>query len=132
VWKLKRSLYPTILIITSINNIQTHTAFVDYEKAFDKLIRTKLHSLGYLSGIELGYGLDDRGFESRQRQRIFLFTTVPRLALVTTQPPIQWVPGASLGIARRGREADRLHPSSAKVKNEWSYTSVPQYAFMAW
>jgi hypothetical protein len=49
-----------------------------------------------------------------------------------TQPPIQWVPGAlSLGVKRPGREADHPPPSSAEVKNEWSYTSTPQYALMA-
>jgi hypothetical protein len=34
-----------------------------------------------------------------------------------------------LGIKRPGREAD---PSSAKVKNVWSYISTPQDAFIAW
>jgi hypothetical protein len=29
---------------------------------------------GYLSGIDLGYGLDDRGFEYLQVLGIFLFT----------------------------------------------------------
>jgi hypothetical protein len=49
------------------------------------------------------------------------------------QPPIQWVTGVpSLGVKRPGREADHSPPSSAKVKNAWSYTSTPQYAFMAW
>jgi len=24
------------------------------------------------------------------------------------------------------------HPSSAEVKNAWSYTSTPQYIFMSW
>jgi hypothetical protein len=56
-----------------------------------------------------------------------------RPALRPTKPPIQWVPGAfSLGIKRTGREAGRSPPSSAEVKNAWSYTSTPQYAFMAW
>jgi hypothetical protein len=45
---------------------------------------------GQLSGITLGYGLDDRGFESRQGMGIFLFTTASRPAL---GPAIQWVPG---------------------------------------
>jgi hypothetical protein len=37
-------------------------------------------------------------FDSRRGQGIFLFTTVSRTALGSTQPPIQWVPGAlSLG-----------------------------------
>jgi hypothetical protein len=41
------------------------------------------------------------------------------------QPPIQWVQGAlSLGVRRPGREADHTPPSSADVKNVWSYTST--------
>jgi hypothetical protein len=31
----------------------------------------------------------------------------------------------SLGLKRPGREADKF-PSSAEVKNVWSYTSIPQ------
>jgi hypothetical protein len=37
----------------------------------------------------------------------------------------------SLGIKRPGREDDNSPPSSDEVKNTWSYTSTPQYAFMA-
>jgi hypothetical protein len=37
----------------------------------------------------------------------------------------------SLGVKWPGREADNSPPSSALV-NVWSYTSTPQYAFMAW
>jgi hypothetical protein len=48
------------------------------------------------------------------------------------QPPIQWEPGAlSLVVKLPGREADHSPPSGAKVKNSWSYTSTPRYAFMA-
>jgi hypothetical protein len=84
-------------------------------------------------GIALGYGLHERGFESRQGLRIFLFATVSRPALGFTQPLTQCVPGAlSLGVKWPGREADHSPPSSAEVKNEWSYTSTPQYAFVAW
>jgi hypothetical protein len=82
----------------------------------------------YLSGVALRYGLD----ESRQGLGIFLFTTASRLALGPTKPPLQWVPGdLSKGVKRPRREADHS-PSSAEVKNEWSYTSTPQYTFMAW
>jgi hypothetical protein len=35
-----------------------------------------------MSGIMLSYGVDDRGFQSRQGLEIFLLTAVSRLALV--------------------------------------------------
>jgi hypothetical protein len=88
---------------------------------------------GYLSCIALGQGPDDRGFDSRQELRIFLYATASRPALGPTQPPIQWVPETlSLGVKRPWREANHSHPSSAEVKNTWSYTSSHQFAFMAW
>jgi hypothetical protein len=72
-------------------------------------------------------------FDSRWGLGIFLFTTAFGTALVPTQPLIQWVLGAlSLGVKRPGREADYSPPSSAEVKNAWSYTSAPLYVFMAW
>jgi hypothetical protein len=72
---------------------------------------------GDLSGLALGYGLDDRGFESRQGMGIFLFTTASRLALGPTQPPIQWVSGAlSPGVKRSRCEIDHSPPSSSEVK----------------
>jgi hypothetical protein len=40
--------------------------------------------------------------------------------------PIQWPPGALFPVVRRPeREADHWPPPSAKVNNEWSYTSSP-------
>jgi hypothetical protein len=60
---------------------------------------------------------------------IFLFTTVSRMALGPTQPPIQRVPGVlSLGVKWPGAEAEHSPPSIAEVKrskNEWNYTSTP-------
>jgi hypothetical protein len=50
-----------------------------------------------------------------------------------TRPPIQWVPGTLyLGVKRQECGADQSPPSSTEVKNAWSYTLFPQYAFMAW
>jgi hypothetical protein len=78
--------------------------------------------------MALGYGLDDRGSRVRfpAGTGIFLFTIAFRTALGPTKSPIQWVPGAlSLGVKRPGCEADHSPPSSAEVKNAWSYTSTP-------
>jgi hypothetical protein len=66
-----------------------------------------------------GWTIGVLGFDSRQGTGIFLFTTASRTALGSTQPSIQWVPGAlSLGAKRPGREADHPRLSSAEVK-EW-------------
>jgi hypothetical protein len=76
--------------------------------------------------ISLDYVLDDLGFDYRRGLGIFLFTAASRKALGSTQPPIQWVPGAlSLVIKRPGREADHSPPSSAEVRNAWSIPPVP-------
>jgi hypothetical protein len=85
-----------------------------------------------ISDTALGYGLDDREFEYRQELGIFLITA-SKPALGPTQTPIQGVAGAlSLGVKWPGRKADHSPPSSAEVNNAWSYTSTPQYIFMAW
>jgi hypothetical protein len=95
--------------------------------------QTKIKSSKF-NDTALGYKLDDRWFESRQRLRVFIFTTDSIPALGPTQPPIQWVAGTlSLGVKRQGREADHSLPTSAEVMNTWSYIyPLPQYAFMAW
>jgi hypothetical protein len=86
---------------------------------------------GYLSGIGLGCGLDDRGFESLQGLGIFFFTTAPIPALGPTHPPIQLVPGdLSLGVKLLGCET--AHSESSAEVNSWSYTFTSQYAFVAW
>jgi hypothetical protein len=65
-------------------------------------------------------------FDSRQGQGFSFFATASRPALGPTQTLIQWVPRAiSPGVKRPGREGDHSFPSSAEVKNAWSYTSIP-------
>jgi hypothetical protein len=72
-------------------------------------------------------------FDSRRGLGIFLFSTVYRPALGPTHPPIEWVTAALyVGLKRQGREANHPPPSSAEVKNKWSYTSIPQYVFRSW
>jgi hypothetical protein len=55
-----------------------------------------------------------------------LFSTSSRPVLVSTQPPIQLVPGAlSTGVKGQGRETNHSLPASAEVKKIWIYTSTP-------
>jgi hypothetical protein len=70
-----------------------------------------------------GWTIGVLGFDSGRGLGIFTTTSIS--ALAPTQPPVQWVPGAlSLGVMRSGREADHSPPSSAEVKNAWSFIST--------
>jgi hypothetical protein len=74
----------------------------------------------------MGWIIGVLGLDSWQGLRIFLFTTMSRPNLGPTQPLIQWVlETLSLGVKQLGCEADHSLPSSAKVKNIWSYTFTP-------
>jgi hypothetical protein len=63
--------------------------------------------------------------------RMFSSTRRPDRLWGSTQPPIQWVPGAlSPRIKRPGREPDHSPPTSVEVKKMWIYRSTPPYVFM--
>jgi hypothetical protein len=86
-------------------------------------------------GIALGYGLDDRGSRVRFSAGAGNFSLHHHVQNGSGAHPASYrrILGAlSLGIKRSGCEADHSPPSIAEVKNEWSYTSTPQYVFMAW
>jgi hypothetical protein len=86
-------------------------------------------------GIVTAHSLDDGGVGVQVPfgSRIFSSPSKSsRLALGSTQPSIQWVPGVlSPGVKWPGREADHSPPASAEVKKMWIYTSTAPYAFMA-
>jgi hypothetical protein len=68
-------------------------------------------------GIATRLWAGQSGFNSKWGLGISLFTTMSRMALGPTQPPIQWVLGAlSLGVKWQGHKADCSPPSSAEVK----------------
>jgi hypothetical protein len=83
-------------------------------------------------GIAIGYELDDRGVGVRVPVGSRMFSSPRRPDhFGSTQPPIQWVPGAfSPGVKRPGREADHSPPANAELKNIWIYTSTHPYAFV--
>jgi hypothetical protein len=83
----------------------------------------------YSAGLWAGWA----GVRVPESAGTFLFTTASRPSLGSTQPPIQWVPGAlSWGVKRPESVTDHSPLSSAEVKNVWRYTSTPQYTYMAW
>jgi hypothetical protein len=47
-------------------------------------------------------------------------------------PTFSGYQGPFPGIKRLGREFDLSLPSTAQVKNEWRYRSIPLYTFVAW
>jgi len=70
------------------------------------------------------------GFDSRWGLGIFLFTRTSLGPNPASYP--MGNRGSFPGGNAAGREADQSSPSSAEVKNAWSYTSSPHYASMAW
>jgi hypothetical protein len=83
----------------------------------------------------IGCGLNDRGSRVRFPAGAGNFSLHHRVQNGSGAHPASYsVPtgGFSLVIKGPGREADHSPPSSAEVKNAWSYTSTPQYVFVAW
>jgi hypothetical protein len=85
-------------------------------------------------GIPLDYGLDDRGSGVRFPAGAGNFS-LHRVRNGSGAHPASY-PIGTRGVFPRdkaaGREADHSPPSSAEVKNAWSYPSTPQYVFTAW
>lgn len=64
--------------------------------------------------------------ESQRYQSSIPDRTAFRLALETSQSPIQWVPRfLSPALKRLGCEGDHSPTSSTEVTNSWSYMSIP-------
>jgi hypothetical protein len=86
-------------------------------------------------GIMPGYGLDDRGSRVRFLVGAGNFSFHHHIQNISgAHPASYWMGtrGSFPGVKWLGCEADHSPPCSAEVKNAWSYTSTPQYVFMAW
>ena len=67
--------------------------------------------------------MDGHGFEFWGAKEISLFSKTPdQVYGLLLMYNILFF----LGVKRRRREPDHLLPSNTKVKNEWSYTSIPR------
>jgi hypothetical protein len=98
-----------------------------YDRRFEFLLRHSCHH--FQSPVKQ----TSSGFNSWQRQEIFLYSTAYGPALGATQPHIEWIPGTlSPGIKRMERETDHPFSSSAEVKREWRCNSTPPYIFVFW
>jgi len=58
---------------------------------------------------------------------VFLSSKTSETTLGSIIHPIQWITGFVPGMKWPGPELNHLHPSSAEVKNERSYTSIPPF-----
>jgi hypothetical protein len=112
---LEERIYAEILDFSSRSNERTGSQNRFYNTTQQKV------------SIATSYGLGDRGVGVRVPVRSRIFSTSSRPAVVSIQPPIQWVPG----VKQPGREPDHSPPVSADVKKMWIYTSTPPYSFMA-
>jgi hypothetical protein len=86
-------------------------------------------------GIALGYRLDDRGSRVRFPAEAGNFSLRHRVQNGSGAHPPSYpvdTKGSFPEVKRPGGEADHSPPSRAEVKNARSYTSIPQYVFMAW
>jgi hypothetical protein len=60
------------------------------------------------------------------RVKNFLFSTSSGPFLGSTQPPVQWIPGAlSPGVKRQGREADHSPPIKPRLRKRGSIHPLP-------
>ena len=75
----------------------------------------------------IAFGTDNRGFDPRQRQELLPYSTAYRSATVHCIPYAH-----SPDTKHPRRKDDHSTPSSAEVKNVWSYTYSPPYVLVVW
>lgn len=77
--------------------------------------------------------LANSGSIPARAKRIFLYPKTFTPALRPTQPPVEWISGAfSPGYSELDVKVSNSSTSSAEVKNEWSYKSIPRSELMTY
>lgn len=91
-----------------------------------KLYVQLLQSPDSTDSVMTTLGQDNLGFESWQRQEIFLHSKTSRFTLESTKPTTVWREHsfAGGGVKWLEHEADHLPPSSAVIENEWHCAST--------
>jgi hypothetical protein len=98
-------------------------AFILDDELFEKygIICERDYATGWTTGVRFLAGAE---------KGLFVFVTACTANPVPIQPPTYPVTRVfTPRIKRPGRDANHPPPSSAKVKNAWSYTSNPPYVF---
>ena len=109
-------------LFLSILSLTKKPQTFNQEKLNFKMLRGVLSrdsSVGIVTRIRDGRS----GFRISAMAKDLFFSKTSRPAVGPTQPPTKWVPGIFPGVKRLGREID-ITPSSAEVKNGWSYNST--------
>jgi hypothetical protein len=123
--KFVNNLFSLLKLKTKHNNFGTALTFIKLCGKPNKKGILNMKHTSYLSHLP-GHRLNNLGFNSQQGQEIFLLSNTSRLAQ-GAHPHLlfngYWVSSSRIKLA--WHEADHLPPSSAKVKNEWIYTSTP-------
>ena len=82
-------------------------------------------SQGNVVGTVNGYRLGSPGFESRNGKTLSLLQNRPDWLWGPPSLIFKWVPEFFAGVKQQGHEVDHSSPSTAEVKNKWSYIATP-------
>jgi len=82
-------------------------------------------SQGNVVGTVNGYRLRSPGFESSNTKTLSLLQNWPDWHWCPPSIIFKWVPEFFAGVQQQRHEVDHSSPSTAEVKNKWSYTATP-------
>lgn len=86
---------------------------------------SELQQFSQYSNQAVGGANKESWLNIRKVKDILLFSKMSVQALKPTQHPTQLIPE----VKRPGRKADQSPPSSAEIKNEWSYVHTSPHSF---
>ena len=112
-------------------NLNSNVSFFKQRFRFTVGIGTPSRAGVAQSVQRLGYELDGPGFESRLGKDVFSSLKGPHWLLGSPSLLLNGYLGTFRRVRRPGLEVNLSAPRSAKVKNEWSYTSFPPLCLLS-